>query len=153
MAKHTATVEWTLNGESFTQGRYSRAYTMTFDGGAQVPGSSSPSVVPLPWSDPNGVDPEEALIAAVSACHMLWFLHIARDAGFTVSHYRDEAEGTMGKNAEGRIAITRIALRPDIRFEGDAPDAARLQAMHDQAHHACFIANSLKSEVVVELCA
>ncbi|HEY6917513.1 MAG TPA: OsmC family protein, partial [Allosphingosinicella sp.] len=121
-----------------------------FDGGAVVPGSSSPSVVPLPWSDPAGVDPEEALIASASACHMLWFLHLAKDAGYVVTRYRDEAEGVMGKDGEGRIAITRIVLRPEIAFDGAAPDAAALERLHHAAHEACFIANSLKSEIVVE---
>lgn len=149
MGKHVAIVEWELGEGSFVEGRYSRAHTLRFDGGAEVPGSSSPSVVPLPWSDPAGVDPEEALISAVSACHMLWFLHIARDAGFTVARYRDEAEGVMGKNAQGRIAITRITLRPDIAFDGQAPDPQQLETMHHKAHDACFIANTVNCDVVV----
>ena len=150
MGKHKAVVDWSLGEGSFADGRYSRVHRLEFDGGAIVAGSSSPSVVPLPWSDPAGVDPEEALIASASACHMLWFLHIARDAGFTVTRYRDEAEGVMGKDTDGRIAITRIALRPDIAFEGRRPTDAELDAMHHKAHEACFIANSLKSEIVVE---
>ncbi|QPQ54823.1 OsmC family protein [Allosphingosinicella flava] len=150
MGRHIAVVEWSLGDGNFAHGRYSRAHAWHFDGGAEVRGSSSPSVVPLPWSDPAGVDPEEALIASASACHMLWFLHIACDAGFVVTRYRDEAEGTMAKGADGKIAITRIALRPDIAFEGTAPSADDLHDMHHRAHDACFIANSLKSEIVVE---
>lgn len=150
MGKHIAIVDWSLGDGSFADGRYSRAHRLEFDGGAVVPGSSSPSVVPLPWSDPAAVDPEEALIASASACHMLWFLHLAKDAGYVVTRYRDEAEGVMGKDGDGRIAITRIVLRPEIAFEGAAPDAATLDHLHHAAHEACFIANSLKSEIVVE---
>lgn len=150
MGKHSAVVEWELGEGSFADGRYSRAHSLRFDGGAALTGSSSPSVVPLPWSDPAGVDPEEALVSAAAACHMLSFLHVARDAGFTVTRYRDEAEGTLRKNEKGRIAITRIVLRPGIVFDGAAPDADRLDQMHHQAHDICFIANSLTSEVVVE---
>lgn len=150
MGKHVAIVDWSLGDGSFADGRYSRTHTLRFDGGAEVAGSSSPSVVSLPWSDPAGVDPEEALIASASACHMLWFLHIARDAGFMVTRYRDEAEGVMAKDGDGRIAITRIVLRPDITFSGDAPSAEVLGNLHHRAHDACFIANSLKSEIVVE---
>jgi organic hydroperoxide reductase OsmC/OhrA len=101
-------------------------------------------------SDPGGVDPEEALVASASACHMLWFLHLARDAGLDVAAYRDEARGTMGKDERGRIAMTRIVLRPKIEFVGDAPAADRLERLHHEAHERCFIANSLRSEIVVE---
>jgi organic hydroperoxide reductase OsmC/OhrA len=115
-----------------------------------VTGSSSPHVVPAPMSDPAGVDPEEALVASASACHMLWFLHLARDAGLEVVSYRDAARGTMAKDEEGRMAMTRIVLRPDIAFEGREPDAEELARLHHDAHKKCFIANSLRSEIVVE---
>ncbi len=150
MGKHNAIVEWELGEGSFADGRYSRAHSLRFDGGTTLTGSSSPSVVPLPWSDPTGVDPEEALVSAAAACHMLSFLHVAREAGFMITRYRDEAEGTLGKNEKGRIAITRIVLRPDISFEGAVPDSGTLERMHHKAHDICFIANSLTSEVVVE---
>jgi organic hydroperoxide reductase OsmC/OhrA len=142
-------VEWAGEGD-FLANRYSRAHVWRFDGGAQVPASASPQVVPLPFSDPAGVDPEEALIASASSCHMLWFLHLARDAGLVVTRYRDEAVGTMGKDERGRTAFTRIVLRPRIDFAGDGPDAQTLDRLHHTAHDACFIANTLRCEVVVE---
>lgn len=150
MGRHKAIVDWQLGDGSFADGRYSRAHRLEFDGGAVVGGSSSPSVVPLPWSDPACIDPEEALVASASACHMLWFLHIARDAGFTVTRYRDEAEGVMGRNEAGRMSITRILLRPDIGFDGREPSAAELEDMHHKAHEACFIANTLNCPITVE---
>ena len=149
MAEHSATIEWEGQG-AFRENRYSRAHVWRFDGGAVVPGSSSPHVVPLPMSDPAAVDPEEALVASISSCHMLWFLHLARDGGFEVTRYRDEAVGTMGKDDRGRIAMTRIVLRPDISFAGQAPDPRTLERLHHEAHEKCFIANSLRSEIVVE---
>ncbi|HLL31871.1 MAG TPA: OsmC family protein, partial [Allosphingosinicella sp.] len=134
----------------FREGRYSRAHSWSFDGGAVVPASASPHVVPAPLSDPAGVDPEEALVASVSSCHMLWFLHLARDAGLDVVAYRDEALGTMGKDERGRMAVTRILLRPRIEFAGVAPAADALSRLHDEAHERCFIANSLRTQIVVE---
>lgn len=147
--KPRASVRWVGDG-AFSTGRYSRAHELRFDGGAVVRGSSSPDVVPPPLSDPAGVDPEEALVAAVAACHMLWFLSLAQGAGWDVARYTDEAEGAMGKDDRGRIAITRIALRPVIAFTGARPDAAELDRLHTQAHDRCFIANSLRAQVVVE---
>jgi organic hydroperoxide reductase OsmC/OhrA len=149
MADYLATVEW-RSGGGFREGRYSRAHKLSFDGGAVVPGSSSPHVVPAPLSDPAGVDPEEALVASASACHMLWFLHLARDSGLDVAAYRDEARGTMGKDDRGRMAMTRIVLRPEIDFAGDPPDAQTLERLHHEAHEKCFIANSLRTDIVVE---
>jgi organic hydroperoxide reductase OsmC/OhrA len=149
MGEYRAVVEWAGEGD-FAANRYSRAHVWRFDGGAEVSASSSPQVVPVPLSNPAGVDPEEALIASASACHMLWFLHLARDAGLVVTRYVDEAAGTVGEDDRGRTAFTRIALRPRIDFAGTAPDAATLQRLHHAAHEACFIANSLRCEVVVE---
>jgi organic hydroperoxide reductase OsmC/OhrA len=149
MADHLATIEWRSDG-AFREGRYSRAHRWSFDGGTIVPGSSSPHLVPEPMSDPAGVDPEEALVASVSSCHMLWFLHVAREAGLDVASYRDEARGTMAKDERGRMAMTRIVLRPRIDFAGEAPDADKLQRLHHEAHEQCFIANSLRTEIVVE---
>ena len=117
MAEHKATVEW-RSGGGFQSGNYSRAHLWRFDGGAEVPGSSSPHVVRPPMSDPAAVDPEEALIASASSCHMLWFLHLARDAGFDVASYRDEASGRLGKDERGKMAFTRILLRPEIEWVG-----------------------------------
>ncbi|HEX8307221.1 MAG TPA: OsmC family protein [Allosphingosinicella sp.] len=149
MADYLATIDWRSDG-GFREGRYSRAHSWSFDGGAVVKGSASPHVVPAPMSDPAGVDPEEALVASVSACHMLWFLHRARDSGLDVATYRDEALGTMGRDSEGRMAMTRIVLRPKIAFEGEAPDPETLAKLHHEAHERCFIANSLRTEIVVE---
>ena len=149
MSKHVARIEWRADGE-FGSGRYSRRHHWRFDGGAEWLASASPDVVPQPMSDPAGVDPEEALVAAVSSCHMLWFLSLAQAAGLDVESYVDEAEGEMGRIAPGRMALTRITLRPDIRFAGAPPSAEQLAALHEQAHERCFIANSLKTEVVVE---
>ena len=149
MREHEALVEWRSDGR-FADGSYSRGHTWRFDGGAEVRGSSSPHVVPEPMSDPAGVDPEEALIASASSCHMLWFLSLARDAGFDVASYSDRAGGVMGRGEDGRIAITRITLRPVIAFTGRRPDADELAALHHEAHEKCFIANSLRSEIVVE---
>ena len=148
MGKHLASVIWTSDGQ-FASGRYSRAHEWRFDGGTAVRASASPAVVPVPMSDPAGVDPEEALLAAVSSCHMLWFLSLAQKAGFDVVSYRDEAEGEMGRIGPGRMAITRIALRPDIEFAGERPSAETVDRLHREAHEKCFIANSLKTEVVV----
>ena len=148
MSSHSATIEWTLDGD-FPGNRYSRAHRWRFDGGADVPASSSPQVVPVPLADPAGVDPEEALVASAASCHMLWFLHRAREAGFTVTAYRDEARGIMGRDDRGRMAMLRIELRPEILFAGVAPAAEELDRLHEAAHESCFIANSLRSEVVI----
>lgn len=149
MSEHRATVDWRASGGAFRDNRYSRAHSLSFDGGAEVLGSASPSVVPEPLSDPAGVDPEELLVASAASCHMLWFLDLARQAGLEVAAYRDEAVGVMGR-LDGRIAITRIALRPRIDFAGAGPDAETLARLHHEAHERCFIANSLKTEIVVE---
>ena len=152
MAEHTATVSWDRFDAAFTDNRYSRAHRWMFDGGATIPASSSPHVVPLPMSDPMGVDPEEAFVASLSSCHLLWFLSIAATRGFVVDHYEDHAVGTMARNEAGRLAMTRVVLRPDVAFGGErVPSADDLRAMHDQAHHECYIANSVRTEVVVVL--
>jgi organic hydroperoxide reductase OsmC/OhrA len=150
VSEHRATIEWVAAGGPFTENRYSRAHHLRFDGGADVPASASPQVVPEPMSDPAGVDPEEMLVASASSCHMLWFLDLARQAGLDVASYRDEASGTLGRGADGRLAITRIVLRPRIEFAGAVPDAATLERLHHEAHERCFIANSLTSEIVIE---
>lgn len=149
MSKHVATIEWKADGH-FSSGRYSRRHEWRFDGGAVVAGSSSPTVVPEPLSDAAAVDPEEALVASVSSCHMLWFLSLAQSAGLDVAHYSDSAEGEMGRVGPGRMSITRIVLRPKIAFAGRQPDQSELDRLHHEAHERCFIANSLNSEIVVE---
>ncbi len=148
---HVATIDWSGKpGEDFAAGHYSRAHEVIFDGGITVPASASPSVVKAPWSIVAAADPEEMLIAALSSCHMLTFLDKARRGGFVVSRYRDEAEGVMRKTPEGKIAVTRVALRPRIVFEGRQPTDQELDALHHAAHEDCFIASSVKTEVVVE---
>lgn len=151
MHSYDATISWERGQQDFLDNQYSRAHTWQFDGGAEVPASSSPHVVPLPMSDASAVDPEEALVAATSSCHMLFFLSIAGKRGFVVDRYSDQASGVMEKNEEGKIAMTRITLRPEIIFAGARkPMPEELTRMHHQAHDLCFIANSLKAEVVVE---
>ena len=152
MSTYTATVIWRRKpDERFTDGKYSRAHKWAFDGGAVVPASSSPNVVRVPFSDPAGVDPEEALIASLSSCHMLFFLDFARQAGFVVEAYDDAAEGVVSKGADGRVAMTLVTLKPRIVFTGDKrPSATEVDAIHHRSHDACFIANSVKSEVRVD---
>lgn len=149
MAAHFADLEWTLKpGEDFLKGRYSRAHTLRFDGGAEIPASASPHVVGK-WADESAVDPEELLVAALSNCHMLTFLHKARLAGFVATAYRDHAEGVMEEVSPGRQAVTRVTLKPQIEWEGAGPDPATLAKLHHAAHEECFIANSVKTQVTV----
>ena len=151
MAHHTATIRWQRGDADFLDRRYSRAHTMSFDGGAVVPGSSSPHVVPLPMSDASAVDPEEAFVAALASCHMLWFLDIASRAGFVVDAYEDAADGRMGRNAAGKLVVDLVTLRPRTRFaRGRAPDAAELARLHHVAHEECFLANSVRCEIRCE---
>lgn len=148
MSTHIAEVVWTARPEDdFASGRYSRAHTIRFDGGAVVSGSPSSAIVPLPWSDEAAVDPEEMFVASLSACHMLWFLDFARRAGVTIRAYRDQAEGVMAKNDKGRTAITHVTLRPQIETD---TDAATIEELHHKAHEACFIANSVTTDVTVD---
>lgn len=144
----TLEVRWERGVQPFVDGRYSRRHLLRFDGELEVPGSSSPHVVPVPLSDPAAMDPEEAFVASLSSCHMLWFLGIARKYGFCVDAYRDTPLGRMGKNADGRTAMTLVLLRPAVRFCGDRrPSPEEFRHMHHEAHEACFIANSVLTEV------
>jgi len=150
MATYRASVDWRLaEGEDFLAGRYSRGHDLAFDGGTTVPGTASPHVVGNKWSVAGAVDPEQMLVASISACHMLTFLHRARLAGFAVTSYADAAEGVMSEIAPGRQAVTKVTLRPIIDWAGAAPDAETLDRLHHEAHEECFIANSVKTEVVV----
>lgn len=150
-AMHTALIRWQVGEADFLGKRYSRAHTWTFDGGAVVPASSSPHVVPLPMSDGRAVDPEEAFVAALSSCHMLWFLDIASRAGYAVDAYEDAAEGRMGRNGAGKLVVDVVTLRPRTRFAGARmPDAATLAALHHEAHEECFLANSVRCEIRCE---
>ena len=149
--EHHALIHWARGDAPFTDNRYSRAHSWRFDGGIEVPASASPSVVRLPMSVEAAVDPEEAFVAALSSCHMLWFLDLACRAGWCVDDYRDAALGVMGKNAAGRIAIVRVTLRPAVRFGGERlPTSADLAKLHHHAHEQCFIANSVNTDVRVE---
>ena len=151
MSTYTATIRWYRAGDGdFTKGQYSRAHQWSFDGGLTVPASPSPHVVPAPWNDPNGVDPEEAFVASLSSCHMLFFVDFARRAGLIVDGYVDEAVGVLDKRADGRIAMTRVTLRPRITWSGGAPDVGVIAELHQKAHEACFIANSVTTEVTIE---
>lgn len=151
MSKYVATIYWERSGEPFVDEKYRRGHTWSFDGGIEVPASSSPSIVPLPYSQARAVDPEEAFVAALSSCHMLWFLSIAARRGFCVDSYLDEAIGVMGRNVLNKLAITEVVLRPRIAFSGDAPPTkAQIVAMHHKAHAECYIANSVTSEVRCE---
>jgi organic hydroperoxide reductase OsmC/OhrA len=152
MSTYTATIRWTRKPEErFVDGKYGRAHLWRFDGGAEIPASSSPSVVRVPFSDPAGVDPEEALVASLASCHMLFFLDFAKRPGFVVEAYEDVAEGVMAKRADGRVAMALVTLKPRITFSGDKrPTLADVEAIHHHAHDACYIANSVNFEVKVE---
>jgi len=152
MSTYTATIRWIRTGDGdFTKGQYSRAHQWAFDGGALVPASASPHIVPAPWSNEAGVDPEEAFIASLASCHMLFFVDFARRAGFVLDDYIDEAEGVLEQRADGKLAMTRVTLHPRLTWNGDAPDAAAIADLHHRAHEACFIANSVTTEVTVQL--
>jgi len=148
MPAHGAELIWTArDDEDFLAGRYSRRHEIRFDGGASLAGSSSPSVVREPWSDPAAADPEKMFVASIASCHMLWFLDYARRAGVFVRAYRDAPSGEMGKNAEGKTAVLGVTLRPHVECDADR---ATLEELHHKAHEACFIANSVTSHVRVE---
>jgi organic hydroperoxide reductase OsmC/OhrA len=150
MSIYTATIRWTRDRSTdFAKGQYSRAHEWSFDGGLTVPASPSPHVVPAPWNDPSGVDPEEAFVASLASCHMLFFVDFARRAGFVVDSYVDEAEGVLEKRADGKFAMTKVTLRPTIAFSGAAPTAEEIADLHHRSHDACFIANSVTTEVTI----
>ena len=150
MGAYEAKIAWRRGDQPFLDKRYSRAHSWTFDGGAVVPASSAPSSVPLPMSDPSGVDPEEAMIASLSSCHMLWFLAFAANAGLVVDRYVDEAGGQMGKDEAGRRYLAQVTLRPVTTFVGRQPDQTELDALHHQAHDHCEMAHSVKATITVE---
>jgi organic hydroperoxide reductase OsmC/OhrA len=151
MSTYTAKITWKNDSpETFTKNRYSRSHTWSFDGGIEVPASSSPHSVRVPFSIEEAVDPEEALVAAASSCHMLTFLWIAASNGFVIESYEDNAVGEMTKEDDGRQWISKITLHPKIIWsEEKTPTADELAAMHHSAHQECYIANSIKSEVHV----
>ena len=147
--RYTADISWVCDGD-FETNAYSRGHVWRFDGGIEVPASASPTVVPLPQSREDAVDPEEAFIAAISSCHMLWFLDLARQAGFSVRSYRDIAEGEMTRIGRGKMAITAVTLHPEIAYAGAEPGETAVADLHHRAHEACFIANSVTTEIRIE---
>lgn len=151
MSHYTAETLWERKDADFLDNRYSRLHLLRFDGGLQVPGSSSPSVVPLPMSDASALDPEETFVSSLSSCHMLWFLTMAVKRKFRVDRYFDAATGVMEKNAEGKVAMTVVTLHPEVTFSGERqPSREELDKLHHDAHEACFIANSVKTDVRCE---
>jgi organic hydroperoxide reductase OsmC/OhrA len=151
MSEHKAIIRWQRTSPEFLKGKYSREHTWSFDGGLTVPASPSPTVVPAPWSNPAHVDPEEAFVASVSSCHMLTFLFVAARQGFQVDRYDDEAVGVMTRNDKGVFWLSLVTLHPQIAYSGDTlPTPADEERLHHLAHEQCFIANSIKTEVVVE---
>jgi organic hydroperoxide reductase OsmC/OhrA len=150
MGHHSARVSWTRGDAKFTDNRYSRAHEWSFDGGVRVPASSSPNVVPVPLSNPAAIDPEEAFVAALSSCHMLWFLSIAARRGFVVESYEDNAVGELTAS-DGRLAMTRVTLHPAVVFGASStPSRAEVETLHHEAHDACYLSNSVRTEIKVE---
>lgn len=150
MAKHVATVVWERGDAPFTDMRFSRAHQWQFDGGVEVPASASPHVVRVPMSVEEAVDPEEAFIASLASCHMLFFLAFAAKRGFVVDRYEDQAEGALGRGEDGRTSMTQVILHPDVQYQGSPPGSDEEQRLHHDAHEACYIANSVRTEVQVE---
>src|SRR5262249_22285992 len=147
MSEHKVTVEWKRDTDSFAYEAYNRDHEWSFDAGIRVRASAAPAYL----GSESCVDPEEAFVASLSSCHMLTFLAIASRKRFVVDSYRDQAVGVLSNDPDGRLAVTRVTLRPEVAFGGESrPAADELRRLHDQAHHACFIANSVKTEVVVE---
>ena len=149
MSEYKVTVKWERNDQAFVDNKYSRAHTLVFDG-LTVPGSSSPHVVPV-YSDPKALDPEEAFVASLSSCHMLFFLSLAAKQGFRVDSYSDDAVGVLSRDEENRFAITKVTLRPQVIFSGDPlPSNSDIEEIHHESHEQCFIANSVKTDVRCE---
>jgi len=151
MSVYKARICWKNSGPDFCQNQYSRAHQWHFRGGRLVDATAAPDIVPPPWSEPANVDPEQAFVAALSSCHMLFFLHFASRKGFLVQSYEDDAEGVLEKNDEGKMAFSHVTLRPLIAFAGDRiPDDTEMEALHESAHRHCFIANSVKTRIRIE---
>jgi organic hydroperoxide reductase OsmC/OhrA len=152
LATYEAHIHWQRRpNERFVGGRYSRAHEWLFDGGAHVHASASPHVVKLPFSDPTGVDPEEAFVAAIASCHMLFFLSFAAKGGFAIAEYDDRATGAMSAAGDGREWMSKVTLRPRVEFTGDKrPTAGEVDMLHRESHAACYIANSIKTEVIID---
>jgi organic hydroperoxide reductase OsmC/OhrA len=150
MSEHRATIEWRRDGADFAYETYDRGHRWTFDGGIAVPAAAARANIPPTAPGAPGVDPEQAFVAALSSCHMLWFLHLACTRKFVVERYRDEACGVLEKNAAGKEAVTRVTLRPVVSFCGAPPEPGQFAALHEKAHERCFIANSVRTEIVLQ---
>lgn len=151
MAEHTAKILWLRGDQNFLDNRYSRKHVIQLDGGLEIPASSSPHNVPLPYSDQSAADPEELLVAALSNCHMLWFLSIAAKQGFCVDSYEDNAVGKMAKNTNNKLFLAQVMLNPNVKFSGaKSPTDEQLELMHRKSHEECFIANSVLTKVIIK---
>jgi organic hydroperoxide reductase OsmC/OhrA len=149
MSEHRATIDWRRGDAAFSYETYSRSHLLRFEGDIAVPARAAPAAIPPTAASGPGVDPEQAFVASLSSCHMLWFLHIACRAGHVVERYVDEASGMLGKTAAGRMAMTRVTLSPVVRFSGEAPSPQAHAALHEKAHERCYIANSVTTELVL----
>jgi organic hydroperoxide reductase OsmC/OhrA len=150
MSEHSATIEWRRATPDFRYPTYDRSHTLRFEAGVEVPARASPANIPATAPKARGVDPEEGFVAAISSCHMLWFLHIACTHKFVVDRYSDHAVGTLEKDRDGKVSVTRVTLRPSVSFSGTPPTVEQVAELHEEAHEKCFIANSVKTEIVVE---
>lgn len=151
MSEHRVVVRWQRHQAKFIDNKYSREHCWALDGGAEIMASASPHVVPVPYANAAYIDPEEAFVASLSSCHMLWFLSIAAKQKFVVDSYTDQAVGLMARTAASKLAITQVTLRPQVVFGGEyQPSNSQMAAIHEEAHQSCFIANSVKTEVVIE---
>lgn len=147
MSEYQVAIDWERETDDLSYQSYSRDHLWTFPGGVRVSASAAPDY----QGNPAYVNPEEALVAALSSCHMLTFLAVAARKQFVIDSYHDDAIGVMEKNAQGKLAVTRVALRPKITFSGEkTPTPEELKGLHDQAHRGCFIANSVTTQVIVE---
>jgi organic hydroperoxide reductase OsmC/OhrA len=151
MHRYQATIRWNHTVGVFSENKYSRKHDWVFDGDLEIPASASPKIVPEPYSDPSAVDPEEAFVASLASCHMLWFLSLAAKNGYTVKNYSDTAEGIMEKNKEGKLAITEVILKPLVMFEqNNVLNNQVFDELHNKAHQNCFIARSVKAEISID---
>ncbi len=149
MSIHEATIEWRRLTPDFEYATYDRGHWIAFGDDIRVPGTAARANIPQTAPVSPGIDPEQAFVASLSSCHMLWFLHLACSAKLLVDRYVDRAAGVLDKNAEGKLAMTRVTLKPTVTFAGARPTEAEVRALHEKAHAKCFIASSVKTEVVV----
>ena len=150
MSEHSATIEWRRATPDFSYRTYNRSHVWRFESGVEVPARASPANIPPTAPNTPGVDPEEGFVAAISSCHMLWFLHVACTRKLTVDRYSDHATGVLEKDRGGKMSVTRVTLRPAVVFSGTPPTAEQLGELHEEAHEQCFIANSVKTEIAIE---